>query len=152
MASDVGAGEGVGGDAPVQDLEQMVEAVQPDGRPRRRRPTAVEWVLWAVAAVPGLALALLASMAVRVRLADGAWPRQDHPDPKDLGVHNTLTALLIVASFAAVVLVPLGSLAAFAAGRRRLSLGPLAVVLGLFAVMFVSLWGDVGGLGDWIAD
>lgn len=152
MASDVGAGQDIEGSAPRRDLEDMLDAVQPGGRRRRRRPSAVEWVLWAAAAIPGGALALLLSMAVRVRLADGRWPSQDQPDPKDLGLHNTLTVFLIVASFAAVVLVPLGSLAAFAAGRRRLSLGPLAAAVGLFAILFVVLWADVAGLGDWIAD
>jgi hypothetical protein len=105
-----------------------------------------------VASVPALALALLCSMAARVWLTDGAWPRQDQPDPKDLGLHNTVTVWFIVGSLAAVVLVPLGSLVTLARGRRPVSPWPLTVAVGLFALLFLVLWADLGGLGDWIAD
>ncbi len=112
----------------------------------------IDRVLWGLAAVPVAALALLASMVVRVRLADGAWPSRDQPDPKDLGWHNSVTAVAIVASFLVVVLVlGLTGLAAVA-GHRRVVVVPLLLAVGAVVILAAILWGDPGGIGQWIAD
>lgn len=134
----------------IEDL--LSAAGSGPGRLNRRRQSPVELVLWALAAIPGLGLILLGSMALRVRLADGAWPVRNQPDPKDLGLHNSITLGVILASFVIAAVVPLLALGAFMSGRRRISAGPPLLAVGGFIVLFVVLRSDVGGLGDWIAD
>ncbi len=116
------------------------------------RPAVVDRLLWALAAVPAAAVLLLASMALRVRVADGIWPTRNTPDPKTLGLHNTITVLLIVASFVAAVVVPLATAGAFAAGHRRVPVGPLLTSLVSIVILVGVLWLDPGGIGQWIAD
>lgn len=102
--------------------------------------------------MPGVALLLLATMAIRVRIADGRWPSRDQPDPKDLGLHNTATVLSIVASFVVGVAVPLLAIWLFAARRRSIPIGPPIVAAVGLAVVLLVLRGDPWGLGQWIAD
>lgn len=117
--------------------------------------SATSWfarLLWLLSLVPAAALALLVSMAVRVRLADGLWPVRNQPDPKELGIHNTVTVAAILASFVVVLLVPLLALAGHFLGRRRVPVAPPLVAVAGLAILFVVLAADIGGLGDWIGD
>lgn len=116
----------------------------------QRSPLAV--VLWTLGSVPAAAMALLLSMAVRVRLADGAWPIRNEPDPKELGFHNTATIVVILVSFASVVVVPLLTIVLARSKSRRLPIGPLLLNLVGFILLVVILRADVGGLGNWIGD
>lgn len=118
-------------------------------KPRRSR---FGLVLWVLSSIPVAALLLLLSMAVRVWIADGAWPERNLPDPKDLGIHNTITVLTILAAFPAAVVVPLLSLAGSRFWRGRTPVGPLVLGIIGFIVLFVVLRSDVAGLGDWIGD
>lgn len=118
-------------------------------RPRR---TALAAALWVLASIPTVALGLLLSMAVRVWIVDGAWPARNQPDPKELGIHNSVTVVVILASFVAVLGVPLLALAGSRFSRRPIPLKPLALGLVGFALLFVVLRADVAGLGDWIGD
>ncbi|MEM9564310.1 MAG: hypothetical protein AAGA93_16930 [Actinomycetota bacterium] len=120
--------------------------------PLGRRATAVDRLLWALAAVPTAALLLLASMVLRVRLADGAWPTRNAPDPKTLGLHNSVSVLAIVVSFVVAAVVPLATAGAFAAGHRRVPIGPLLTSLVSIVILVLVLWLDPGGIGQWIAD
>ena len=85
---------------------------------RSRRPGPVGLLLWALAVMPVMALLLLVSLAVRVRLADGAWPEFNAPDPKTLGIHYTLAVAGFIAAFASVVLTPVGALVGHFTGRK----------------------------------
>ncbi len=141
-------------DSPESDnvddlLSKTLQRASVATRPRRSR---FGMLLWALSSIPVGALVLLLSMAVRVWIADGAWPERNLPDPKDLGVHNTITVLTILASFPAAVVVPLLSLARSRFGRGRTPLGPLLLGVIGFVVLFVVLRADVAGLGDWIGD
>lgn len=109
-------------------------------------------VLWALAALPFASLLLLGSMAVRVRLADGAWPMRNQPDPKELGIHNTVTVLAVVASIAIVLIVPLLALAARLLGQERTPVKPPIVAIVGFVLMLLVIRADPGGLGSWLAD
>lgn len=133
------------------DLERLLQASRSGDRSGGGRSKLAAG-LWAVGSVPVVALLLLGSMAVRVRLADGAWPVRNQPDPKDLGFHNTATIVAMLASFLAAVLLPLGTLAAFFSGYRRVPIGPTVLAVVGFAALFLTLRADIGGLGDWIAD
>jgi amino acid transporter len=132
------------------ELEAVLAATEP--APTNRRSPA-STLLWGLAAIPSAALALILSMAVRVRIQSGSWPIRNQPDPKDLGIHNTITLLAILASFVAVVAVPMLSLALYFRRRDRAVpyAPPLVAVVGLIA-LFALLAGDIGGLGEWIAD
>lgn len=121
-------------------------------RARRRVDRLIDGVLWALAALPGLALMLLGSMVLRVRLVDGAWPAPNQPDPKELGWHNLVTGLAVVASFLAVFVVPALTAAAFARGHRRVVIGPLVASVVLTVALALVLWGDPGSVGQWFAD
>ncbi len=142
------------GDGAVEDIERLLGGTTKGHRSGARsgRASLVGRGLWALAAIPWLALLLLASMALRVRLADGAWPSQNQPDPKELGIHNTITVVAILASFAVALLVPLGALVAFSTGHRPVPVRPPVVAVVGFAAVLLVLWADVGGLGDWLAD
>lgn len=135
------------------DFEDLLSAATGQTiTPGRRRMSVVERVLWLLASIPTISLGLLLTLALRVRLADGAWPIRNQPDPKTLGFHNTLTIIGFLASFVVVVIVPLITLAAFALGQRRTSIRPVILTaLGCLA-LFLVLRLDLGGLGDWIAD
>ncbi len=135
------------------DFEELLSAATGEAiTVRKPRAAMVDRVLWVLSLIPTSAVVLLATMAVRVRLADGSWPTQNQPDPKTLGLHNTVTIGAFVLSFVVVVLVPMLTLAAFALGQRRTPIKPLIVALAGFVVMFAILRLDLGGLGDWIAD
>ncbi len=135
------------------DFEELLTAATGNAASvRKPRATMVDRLLLAFSLIPALAVVLLMSMAVRVRLADGVWPVTNQPDPKTLGVHNTVTIAAIVASFIIVVLVPIATLAAFALGQRRISIRPVVMSIVGFVVMFAILRLDPGGLGAWIAD
>lgn len=135
------------------DFEELLSAATGEaaavGKPRR---TMADRVLLVLSLVPTAAVALVLSMAVRVRIAEGVWPVQNQPDPKTLGLHNSLTIAAIIGSFVIVILVPILTLVAFALGQRRTSIKPLIVATIGFIVMFAFLRLDLGGLGDWIAD
>lgn len=135
------------------DIDRLLSGTLQSGigaaRPRR---SLLGTALWALSSVPVVALLLLLSMAVRVWIADGAWPERNQPDPKDLGIHNTITVLTILAAFPAAIVVPILSLAGPRFGRDRTPLVPLALGIAGFVVLFVVLRADVGGLGDWIGD
>ncbi|MEM7325421.1 MAG: hypothetical protein AAF531_20205 [Actinomycetota bacterium] len=109
-------------------------------------------LLWLVASTPIVALVLLLSMALRVWITDGSWPVRNVPDPKDLGFHNTVTVVAILASFPAAIAVPILAVAGTRFSRRRIPLWPLAAGILGFAVLFVVLRADLFGLGDWIGD
>ncbi len=109
-------------------------------------------VLWALGSIPAVATMLLLSMALRVRLSDGAWPVRNEPDPKELGIHHTITELCIVGSFLVAILVPIIALVGYGTGRRRLAVTPLLVAAVGFGVLMLILRADPGGLGRWIAD
>lgn len=109
-------------------------------------------LLWAVALVPALALLLLLSMVVRVRLADGAWPSYNNPDPKELGLHYTISIVAFLGAFVAAVMAPILALVAFLRGHRSVTIAPLAVAGIGFVVYLLVLRLDVGGLGAWFAD
>ena len=135
------------------DFEELLSAATGTPVSTRRPPmTMVQRFLWALASLPVVSLLLLLSMALRVRLADGAWPVRNMPDPKTLGIHNTITILGFVGSFAAVILVPVLTLAAFLFGQKRTSIRPVVLAIVGFVVLFLVLRLDLGGLGDWIAD
>lgn len=102
--------------------------------------------------MPTVALALLLSMALRVWSSTDAWPVRNQPDPKDLGLHNSLTVVAILGSFAAVLVVPLLSLLGVAVGWRRPSARPIVVGLIGAVALYGVLWLDIGGLGEWIGD
>lgn len=135
------------------DLEELLSSTVGGTVTRKRRPkTLVERGLWVLALIPWLTLASLFVMVLRVRLAEGVWPVFNDPDPKTLGLQNTLTILGVIGSFVAVVVVPLLTLVAFITGQRHISLRPLAVVgLGFLALVLV-LRLDPGGIGSWLAD
>ncbi len=135
------------------DFEELLAAATGSAASvRKPRATMIDRLLLAFSLIPALSIVLLASMAIRVRLADGSWPTVNQPDPKTLGVHNTVTIAAIVISFVVVVLVPIVTLAAFALGQRRISIRPLVASIVGFVVMFAILRLDPGGLGAWIAD
>lgn len=135
------------------DFEELLSAATGDATTVvKPRATVVDRILWALALVPVLSVVLLLSMAIRVRIGEGVWPTQNQPDPKTLGLHNTVTIGALLGSFVVVILVPMLTLAAFFLGQRRTSIKPLAVAIIGFVVMFAILRLDLGGLGDWIAD
>lgn len=140
----------------AQLIPDELDALLAGSAPRSADAAANSWVakvLWALASVPTVALGLLLSMAVRVRLQDGVWPVRNQPDPKDLGIHNTVTLLAILGSFVVVLLVPVLSLVAYFTGpKRRVPASPPLVAIVGFAVLVVVLVTNVGGLGDWFAD
>ncbi len=134
----------------VEDLLSKTLRSQTSTVKPRRTPLGV--LLWVLASVPTAALLLLLSMALRVWVGDGVWPQRNAPDPKDLGIHNTITVVTILGSFAAVLLVPVFALISTRFSRGRTPLGPLLLGLTGFAVLFVVLRADLAGLGDWIGD
>ena len=135
------------------DFEELLSAATGGTVQTRKPPNSMaQRALWTLASVPVLSLLLLGSMAIRVRLADGVWPVQNAPDPKTLGLHNTFTIIGFIGSFAAVIAVPILTLAAFLLGQRRVSISPLVLVTVGFVALFLVLRLDLGGLGDWIAD
>lgn len=140
----------MGSDTEFEEL--LSAATGTDVRVGSPRPSLLSRALWALASLPLVSLLLLFSMAVRVRLADGAWPTRNQPDPKDLGIHNTITVLAVVASFAVVLIVPLAALAARLLGHERSPVkAPVLAVAG-FVVMLLFIRVDIGGLGSWLAD
>jgi len=136
-----------------RDFEELLSAAtgQPI-QPRSPSSSTVGKLLWALAAVPLMALVLLGTMAVRVRLAEGYWPTQNQPDPKELGIHNSITVAAIVASFAVVLLIPLIALTARLLGQARTPVRPPILAVAGFVLMMLVIRADLGGLGDWIAD
>ena len=145
------------GEQPVLDTSDefgalLASATGQGARRDRDRPSPLALVVWSLAALPTAALGLLLSMAVRVRLDWGAWPVRNQPDPKDLGLHNTITVAAILGSFAAVVVVPLLALAGSVLGRRRAPVWPPVLAVAGFVLLVVVVRGDLGGLGQWIAD
>ena len=136
--------------ADVDSLLSKTLSAEPVNQRARRTPLSI--VLRVLSAVPVTALVLLVSMAVRVWITDGAWPERNAPDPKDLGVHNSATVFMILASFPAALLVPLLSLITARRGAGRTPIWPLLVGIVGFAVLLVVLRADVAGLGDWIGD
>jgi hypothetical protein len=135
------------------DFEELLSAATGEAVAVRRPPTTMmQRMLWALAALPVVSLLLLLSMALRVRLADGAWPVRNMPDPKTLGIHNTVTIIALLGSFVAVILVPLLTLAVFFLGQKRTSNRPVLLAIVGFVVLFLVLRLDLGGLGDWFAD
>ncbi len=156
MATDRdGEATGVGstalsGEAEFEEL--LTAATGGSLEPVRPKRSLVTGLLWLLSLIPAAALGLLVSMAVRVRLDSGVWPVRNQPDPKDLGIHNTVTTVAILVSFVAVLLVPLIALVAYFRGHRRIPVkAPIFAVVSL-AILFAVLVGDVGGLGDWIGD
>ncbi len=153
--------EGLGHhDAGATQLDEFAEAEQFDdllagagpAATVKRRRSRLGWLLWLLSLVPVTALGLLLSMAVRVRLEDGVWPVRNQPDPKDLGLHNTVTVAAILLSFVVVLLIPLIALAGHFFGRRPVPIIPPLLAVASLAVLFVILAADIGGLGDWIGD
>lgn len=134
------------------DLGGLLRQTTGTTSPRGARRGLLNPVLWALAAVPSLALFLLLTMVVRVRLSDGVWPSRNQPDPKELGIHNTLTLVAIVCSFLAVVAVPLIALASASVRRRWPDVRPILFGLIGVLVLYGVLRLDPGGIGDWIAD
>lgn len=134
----------------IDDL--LSRTLRSGGAAAKPRRSPFGTLLWIVSLVPVAALLLLLSMALRVWIADGAWPERNQPDPKDLGIHNTVTVITILASFPAAIVVPILSLAGSRFGRGRTPFGPLILGIIGFAVLFVVLRADVAGLGDWIGD
>lgn len=108
--------------------------------------------LWAFASLPIVASLLLASLAVRSRLANGSWPSIDNPDPKTFGVHYDLALVGFIAAFAAVLIVPILALVAFVTGNRRVTIRPMIVAFLSFALYFLFIRIDIGGIGEWFAD
>ena len=156
-------GPAVDADGPPGEIEVMAAGADFDalldasaGGPSPggvRRWSALGVILWVLGLVPVAALALLLSMAVRVRLVDGRWPTRNQPDPKDLGFHNTITVLVTLASFVVVLVVPVLALVASLAGHRgRIPVKPPVVAVAGLAALMVVLVGDIGGLGTWIGD
>ncbi len=134
------------------DFEALFAASAGERSPELRRWSVLGVVLWGLSLVPVAALGLLLSMAVRVRLADGRWPTRNQPDPKDLGLHNTITVLAMLASFVVVLAVPILALVASLAGRPRIPVQPPIVAVAGLAALVIVLVGDLGGLGTWIGD
>ncbi|MGH1492196.1 MAG: hypothetical protein ACRBK7_22885 [Acidimicrobiales bacterium] len=133
------------------EFDELLSAAGAQSQPVRRR-SWLSGLLWALSLVPTAALALLGSMALRVRLDDGVWPIRNQPDPKDLGLHNTVTIMVILASFVVVLLVPLIALAGYFSGNRRVPVAPPVVGVVTLAILLAILVGDLGGLGEWIGD
>lgn len=139
--------------SPDAEFEELLAvATGRDATTVRPRRSILAVVLWLLALLPGAALALLLSMAVRVQLDDGVWPVRNQPDPKDLGLHNTITVVAILASFVAVLIVPLMALGAYFLGHKRIPVKPPVVAVVSLAVLFLILVADLGGLGEWIGD
>lgn len=142
------------GDRQVEGFDEFDELLTTVGESAVVKPgrSWLNRLLWVLSFVPLTALGLLLSMAVRVQLQDGAWPARNQPDPKDLGLHNTVTVVAILVSFIAVLAVPLIALAAHFLGRRRVPVVPPVLAVVSLAALLLVLVADIAGLGDWIGD
>jgi len=136
-----------------KDWEEMRAATGLGHSTAPSRSTSVlSAALWVVASFPMAAGALLASLAIRSRLADGDWPTLNNPDPKDFGFHYDLSLVGFLAAFLAVIVVPVIALIAFATGKKRITIRPVVLAFVSFALYFLFLRLDVGGIGSWFAD
>lgn len=118
----------------------------------RRASSALAMALWTLACLPLLASVLLASLTIRSRLENGEWPSLNQPDPKVFGFHYDLALIGFLAAFAAALIVPIVALVAFATGHRRVTIRPTVLAFVSFALYFLFVRFDIGGIGTWFAD
>ncbi len=114
--------------------------------------SAVAIGLWTLASLPLIASILLASLTIRSRFENGEWPSYNQPDPKVFGFHYDLALVGFLAAFAAALIVPIVALVAFATGHRRVTVRPMILAFVSFALYFLFVRFDIGGVGTWFAD
>lgn len=105
-------------------------------------------LLWAIAMLPTLSIAMSLSLEVRARLTYGKWLGDGTPELADFTLHLQLAVASAVISLAAVSFVLLVGLACTAMGHLRVVVGPTLITLASFTVLFFVAQGDVGGLSS----
>jgi len=122
------------------------------GSERTASAVSINRVLWVLALIPLAEILMFFSLVLRVRIGEGHWPSYGNPDPKELGFHHTLTWILLLGAFAAVITVPVAALTARLSGYRQVQWAPVLFVVASFTVTLVFFRSDVAGLTDWFAD
>lgn len=108
-------------------------------------------LLWAIAMLPTLSIAMSLSLEVRARLTNGRWLGAGTPEVPDVTVHLQLAVASAVVSLAAISFVlPVGLLGT-AMGHFKVVVGPTIVTIASFTVLFFVAQGDVGGLSSWFS-
>jgi len=104
---------------------------------------------------PLIALALVYSTSIAVRIALGQWPVYGHPDPsllphsiRWLEVSATFAFLAAWASPALSIPMIAGSLHP----RLRAARLPAGLLIGSWGILGLAFWIDPGGQIDWLLD